>query len=274
VRRESLVVFQPVTTEELAARFPPAPRHETFLLVRRQGTPGFRPAEGELHPGDEVVIYEFNREAEADLRALNASFTPSFYTAKPNPAWPDELAIIAEAIPPSRSHVLEVCCGAGRLAGSLVRDDNRVVAVDVSAACLAHARAHDPHAIDWLTCDALALPFPDGSFDVSCMFENSLGVLFSGKAAAVEEVIRVARHRVILGLRETEDSPKVHTYWSRAGFMEAAETFTPDSAQALIDGLPASVRGRIASRRHVVGHQRPWGGRAFFVVLELAGAGD
>jgi SAM-dependent methyltransferase len=269
VRRETLIVGEPLTAEALARRIDPDPRHETFILVRHRGQTSFEPLEGDLVAGDEVVFYEFDRENEADLQAMNAGFTPAFYTAALNPAWPDELRLIADAIPASGARVLEVCCGAGRLAGSLVRDGNRVAALDASVACVAYARAQDP-TVAWLAGDALALPFRDQAFDVACIFENSLGVLFSGKARALEELVRVARARVVLGLREAGESPRVHTYWSGSGFMEAAETFTPESAMALVDGLSAGVRARIASRGHVTGDPRPWGGCAFFVLLELA----
>jgi ubiquinone/menaquinone biosynthesis C-methylase UbiE len=276
VRRDQFIAKEALSASALVARLGAAPGRETLTLVRRGGAGAFVPLRGAaVAAGDEVVFYEFDRSSEPDFLAMNKSFSPDYYVADLTPAWPDELGVVAELVPAAGARVLEVCCGAGRLAAELCRNGNQVAALDLSAACVAHAHAHDRAGISFVVGDALELPFRDGAFDVSCIFENSLGVFFSKKARVLEELLRVARTRVIVGLREDgPDTDKVHTYYSNDGYMEAAQTFTPASAAAIVDGLAALHRARIARRVVRDGAERPWGGRTFFVVLELSGRAE
>jgi ubiquinone/menaquinone biosynthesis C-methylase UbiE len=90
--------------------------------------------------------------------------------------------------------VLETACGTGILTRRL-RDHLpakvRLVATDLNGAMLEYARRRlgEPPDIEWQTADALALPFPDGSFGaVVCQ----LGIMFiPDKAAAMREARRV-----------------------------------------------------------------------------------
>jgi SAM-dependent methyltransferase len=60
--------------------------------------------------------------------------------------------------------LLEVACGPGHAAGAAAAAGARVTAIDFSPAMLATARTLNPAAA-YLSADAEALPFPDGSFD-------------------------------------------------------------------------------------------------------------
>ena len=60
--------------------------------------------------------------------------------------------------------VLDVCCGTGDLALASAQAGARVTGVDFSEPMLERARAKAPE-FDWVSGDALALPFPDESFD-------------------------------------------------------------------------------------------------------------
>jgi demethylmenaquinone methyltransferase/2-methoxy-6-polyprenyl-1,4-benzoquinol methylase len=60
--------------------------------------------------------------------------------------------------------VLDVCCGTGDLALAAVEAGGEVTGLDFSDPMLERARAKEP-AIEWVSGDALALPFADGSFD-------------------------------------------------------------------------------------------------------------
>jgi ubiquinone/menaquinone biosynthesis C-methylase UbiE len=90
--------------------------------------------------------------------------------------------------------VLEIACGTGILTRRL-RDrlppGARLVATDLNGAMLEYARRRfgEPKGVEWQTADAVALPFPDGSFGaVVCQ----LGIMFvPDKVAAMREARRV-----------------------------------------------------------------------------------
>jgi demethylmenaquinone methyltransferase/2-methoxy-6-polyprenyl-1,4-benzoquinol methylase len=60
--------------------------------------------------------------------------------------------------------VLDVCCGTGDLALAAADAGGKVTGLDFSEPMLERARAKAPE-LEWLSGDALALPFADGSFD-------------------------------------------------------------------------------------------------------------
>lgn len=80
--------------------------------------------------------------------------------------------LLQYAAPQPGERVLDVACGTGivaRLAASLVGANGLVVGLDVSSAMLAVAHAHPAASatmIRWQEGNAMALPFPDGVFDV------------------------------------------------------------------------------------------------------------
>ncbi|MBA3882728.1 MAG: methyltransferase domain-containing protein [Chthoniobacterales bacterium] len=92
-------------------------------------------------------------------------------------------------------HVLEVACGTGIVTRSLrerVPADGKLVATDLSEPMLAFARTKftASDAVEWQQADAMALPFPDESFDaVVCQF----GLMFvPDKLLALREARRVS----------------------------------------------------------------------------------
>jgi demethylmenaquinone methyltransferase / 2-methoxy-6-polyprenyl-1,4-benzoquinol methylase len=60
--------------------------------------------------------------------------------------------------------VLDVCCGTGDLALAAAEAGGVVTGLDFSEPMLERARAKAPE-VEWVSADALALPFADGSFD-------------------------------------------------------------------------------------------------------------
>ncbi|HVL91471.1 MAG TPA: class I SAM-dependent methyltransferase [Actinomycetota bacterium] len=86
--------------------------------------------------------------------------------------------------------LLEIGCGEGYGASVLSRHAGHVVAGDVAADAVAHARDkyHAPN-ISWVVFDAQKLPFADGAFGVTC----SLQVIehFPDAEAHLDEVVRV-----------------------------------------------------------------------------------
>ena len=91
------------------------------------------------------------------------------------------------------SRLLEIAAGTGVVTRALDKaldDDVAIVATDLNAAMIEHARAQGTRRpVDWRTADAMALPFPDASFDcIVCQF----GVMFfPDKARAFAEARRV-----------------------------------------------------------------------------------
>jgi demethylmenaquinone methyltransferase / 2-methoxy-6-polyprenyl-1,4-benzoquinol methylase len=89
---------------------------------------------------------------------------------------------------------LDVACGTGDLTALLARTpDARVVGLDFCKAMLDLARRKFPNLrVEWVVGDAMALPFPDGSFD-------SLTIAFGLRnvpdaPAALREFHRILRH--------------------------------------------------------------------------------
>jgi demethylmenaquinone methyltransferase/2-methoxy-6-polyprenyl-1,4-benzoquinol methylase len=60
--------------------------------------------------------------------------------------------------------VLDVCCGTGDLALAAAEAGGKVTGLDFSEAMLERARRKEP-SIEWVSGDALALPFADDSFE-------------------------------------------------------------------------------------------------------------
>lgn len=67
--------------------------------------------------------------------------------------------------------VLEVSCGAGQGLGHTAARARTVVGVDITLASLMVARRHYGGRVPLLRCDAQALPFANGSFDVVAIHE-------------------------------------------------------------------------------------------------------
>ena len=70
---------------------------------------------------------------------------------------------VAAVVTPG-DRVLDVCCGTGDLALAAAEAGGKVTGLDFSDPMLERAHAKGP-AIEWVSGDALALPFADGSFD-------------------------------------------------------------------------------------------------------------
>ena len=245
---------------EIVAQHELVPPEGQLVLVYRDGR--YRLLEGDrtVHAGEVAVLYDLDLADEADLHAANALFNADFYArALPEP-WPDEARAIDEFIPENSAEILEVCCGAGRVARALIRGGNRVTAVDISAECIRRA---PKGAVNFLVANALSLPFADASFDVVCCFNNSLGVFFSQRRRLLSEMVRVARRRVLLGLRETPGGgDAVEIYASPHGFLEFAQPHPQAAFGAFLDLLPGSIHYR-------QGELRPWGQQYWFLAADL-----
>lgn len=92
----------------------------------------------------------------------------------------------------SGQRVLDIGCGGGFTANHLAREGHRVTGIDLSPGSLAVARRHDATGgVCYLRADALALPFPDASFDAACAMDFLEHT--EDPARAVREAARVLR---------------------------------------------------------------------------------
>jgi len=142
--------------------------------------------------------------------------------------------LVALAAPPSGARALDIACGTGvvtRAVAQRVGTTGRVVGLDLSAAMLAVARVVPSPAgpvIEWQEGNALALPFPDQTFDlVTCQ----QGVqFFPDRAGGLREMHRVlvSGGRVALSIwGPLQRSP---------GFTILADALARHVAPGLLDG--------------------------------------
>jgi ubiquinone/menaquinone biosynthesis C-methylase UbiE len=93
--------------------------------------------------------------------------------------------------------VLDVAAGTGNVAIRAAQAGADVVACDLEPAQLEAGRREAPD-IEWVEADAVALPFPDGEFDV---VTSAAGVIFAtDHQAAADELVRVCRPGGTIGL--------------------------------------------------------------------------
>ena len=68
--------------------------------------------------------------------------------------------------------VLDIACGGGFLTNLLAKDNMRVTGIDLSSESLAVAARYDStKSVRYVKADALAIPFPNASFDVVCAMD-------------------------------------------------------------------------------------------------------
>lgn len=118
------------------------------------------------------------------------------YADSDRPGWEEELEElggVVAALPPART--LEVACGTGFLTRHL---PGEVVGLDQSAAMLEVAREQAPNAT-YVQGDALALPFPDATFD--CVFTSYFYCHLEARERLrfLPEARRVAPELVVVG---------------------------------------------------------------------------
>jgi ubiquinone/menaquinone biosynthesis C-methylase UbiE len=111
--------------------------------------------------------------------------------------------LVTRMAPKAGDRVLDVACGTGIVSRLAARqmDGGRVVGLDINQGMLAVARAQPQEArlaVEWCEGSALAIPFPDGSFDlVLCQ----LGLqFFPDRPLALREMYRVLGTEGRLGL--------------------------------------------------------------------------
>ncbi len=115
------------------------------------------------------VTVETGRLAPDAVRTMFDRIAPVYdamnhaMTAGLDRRWRSETA---RAVVSADARVLDSCCGTGDLAIAAQRLGGRVTALDFSERMLERARAKSTE-VEWVQGDALALPFPDASFDAA-----------------------------------------------------------------------------------------------------------
>lgn len=115
--------------------------------------------------------------------------------------WAEDFLALAELR--SDVRVLDVACGTGavtRVVAGRVGGPGHVVGLDLSPGMLAVARASSEPGIEWREGNAMAMPFPDGYFDLVLCHQ---GLQFMpDRLAALREMRRVlvAGGRLVLGV--------------------------------------------------------------------------
>ncbi len=97
--------------------------------------------------------------------------------------------------PVAGRRVLEIGCGAASAARWLVKEGAEVVAADLSAGMLRQARLAENRSgvrVPLVQCDALALPFASGGFDVVCTAFGAVPFV-DDSTGVMREVFRVLR---------------------------------------------------------------------------------
>lgn len=154
----------------------------------------------------------------------------------PEGVYEDEAGLLGVV---SGRDVLEVGCGAAQCARWLVGQGARVVAFDLSARQLQHARRIDEQsgrpALRLVQADATALPFADASFDVVCSAFGAVPFV-SDSELLMREVARVLRpggrwafsvpHPLRWALPDLPDEEGLvvrHSYFDRRPYVEQDE---------------------------------------------------
>jgi SAM-dependent methyltransferase len=118
-------------------------------------------------------VPERTRLADADLAAAWEAGAEQWIAWARAPGhdsyWTFNRDAFLALVPPPGRRTLDLGCGEGRLSRDLTGLGHDVVGVDRSRTMLAAARAADP-SIEVHECDASALPFADGAFDLVVAF--------------------------------------------------------------------------------------------------------
>jgi demethylmenaquinone methyltransferase/2-methoxy-6-polyprenyl-1,4-benzoquinol methylase len=146
----------------------------------------------------------------------------------------------AAAVVRPGDRVLDACCGTGDLAIAGAEAGGTVTGLDFSEPMLARACEKNPD-IEWVSADALALPFPDGSFDAATVGfgVRNLDDLERG-LAELRRVLRPGGRLAILEITRPRGLlAPFYRFWFDGVIPLAGKALPGGSAYSY---LPASVR--------------------------------
>jgi ubiquinone/menaquinone biosynthesis C-methylase UbiE len=107
----------------------------------------------------------------------------------------DELEVLASLVRLSRQDIIELGCGAAKLARALLErhPDSRVIGLEVDQRQHVKNIAAPQEGLRFVAGGAEAIPFPDASFDLALMLKSLHHVPMALMAQALGEVARVLR---------------------------------------------------------------------------------
>jgi ubiquinone/menaquinone biosynthesis C-methylase UbiE len=116
----------------------------------------------------------------------------------------DELDVLAELVPIAGRDIIELGCGAAKLARSLLlrHPDSKVTGLEVDERQHAKNLASPQAGLHFVAGGAQSIPFPAESFDVALMLKSLHHVPMSLLAQSLGEVARVLRPRGYLYVSE------------------------------------------------------------------------
>jgi ubiquinone/menaquinone biosynthesis C-methylase UbiE len=111
------------------------------------------------------------------------------------PLVPDELDLLAELVPLQAQAVVELGCGAARLARGLLTRWPQCTVTGLEVDTVQHAKnlANPQDGLRFVAAGAQAVPFPDASFDLALMLKSLHHVPMAEMDQALGEVARVLR---------------------------------------------------------------------------------
>ena len=181
---------------------------------------------------------------------------------------------------PTRSRVLDVPCGSGRLALEMAERNYRVTAIDQSEQLIAWATkdaASRGLNVEWLTADMRNLP-SDGRFDGAVCFWNSFGYFDD---VGNLEFLRAVSRSLKPGGRLALDTPLLETLlldavqeprvWEQAGDLLALEERAYDHESGRLEATWAFIRDGQREVREM--SMRLYTYRELVTMLEQAGFG-
>lgn len=141
--------------------------------------------------------------------------------------------------PAAGATIVEVGCGTGFFTRRFAQDGGRLVGIDRDPDMIRFAQNHQIADECYETADAGMLPFADQAFDHAVAITSLCFV--PDQAKALREMVRVARHRIALGLLNRHSL----LYWRKgrhggSGAYRGAYWHTPGDVAKLLAALPVS----------------------------------
>jgi len=164
-----------------------------------------------------------------------------------------EAALVLENLQPRPGEsLLDVGCGTGFFTRTLARSvDGQLVGIDIDPERVEFARGRNLGGASYEVADARSLPYENARFDLVVSIATLCFI--EDEAAAVREIIRVARRRFVIGLLNRRS-----LLWLQkgsnggSGGYRGAHWHTVGEARHLFDDLP--VQGlRISMAIHIPG---------------------
>lgn len=133
----------------------------------------------------------------SDSRSISERYEAWYHSSRGSWIGTTELQLLRSLLPPAGASLLDVGCGTGFFSRQFAAGGMNVTGIDANPAMIAYARQQDRRS-RYLIGDAARLPFADKSFD--CLTAVTSLCFIADQAAALQEMLRVSRSRIVLGL--------------------------------------------------------------------------